>query len=221
MTDTNETKHHKIKNKFYRNFLDNGIIDEYIKEEHLEKALNNITQKNTLQGRALLICLYYTGARPIEVIDIKAKDITKDGPLVNVKLPGKKRGNPRTVKLRYGLKYVRKLYNYSQMKFDEENLFYAFKGDYKRVIRKNGVIVGERTDHTAKIYYYIKKWFTGVIDGSITPYVLRHNRFSKLSEAGASMEELRFLKGSKTYTSIFPYLHLSGEKSKKLSRIIK
>ena len=216
-----EVKHHKIKNKFYRNFLDNGIIEEYINEEHIQKALANITNKNVMQGRALLICMYYTGARPIELLSIKAKDITKDGLLVNVKIVGAKRGNPRIVKLRYGLKYVRELYNYSQKKFDEENLFYAFKGDYKRILRKNGQIVGERTDHTAKIYYYIKKWFSNVINGSITPYVLRHNRFSKLSEAGATMEELRFLKGSKTYASIFPYLHLSGEKSKKLSRIIK
>jgi len=80
--------------------------------------------------------------------------------------------------------------------------------------------VKTRIEWDAKVRYYFYKWFSVLEIGTIPPYYLRHNRFSKLAMAGASDRELRQLKGSKTFKSIEPYIHLSTEKARKLARII-
>ena len=99
-------------------------------------------------------------------------------------------------------------------------LFPHFINKYVRhYVNKKGEIK-EVEETTNKVYYHVKKWFEGVLPDSIPPYFLRHNRWSKLSEKGVDLNTLRMLKGSKTYDSITPYLHLSSDLSKKAARHI-
>jgi hypothetical protein len=76
-------------------------------------------------------------------------------------------------------------------------------------------------DYTGSLRYYFRKWFARLPIGVISPYYLRHNRFSKLSEEGLTDTELRFLKGSRSNESIVPYQHLSLNKSRKLAARVK
>jgi len=209
----------KITNPNYRKFLDEGIM-EFVTEEQLKEALSNIKEKQRKQGRALLIILYYTGARPKEILYIKANDILKEGSFITIKIMGAKRGLTRKVYLQYKKSLIKELWNYVTTLPPEMFLFHSFKNTYVRSKQVKSGEIKQYVEETDKIRYYIFKWFKGVIPGSITPYFLRHNRFSKLSEAGATMQQIRQMKGSKSMKSILPYIHLSSESAKKLARKI-
>lgn len=213
----------RIQNINYRQFLDVGLIN-VINEDQLRQALSNIKGmrggRYVTEGRALLIALYYTGARPNEVLALRGKDVTKEGQFVRVFLKGSKRGLPRPVYLRLKKSEVQELFKYASSLFPDLYLFFHYKNTYIRHYLNKKGDVKEKVEVTDKIRGYVSKWFTGVIEGSITPYYLRHNRFSKLSMAGASLQELRMIKGSKTEGSVTPYLHLSTRTSKALAKKI-
>jgi len=209
----------KIKNKAYREFIDSGVINT-IDDGIIRKALHNITGKHRLEGRALLICLYYTGARPAEVLKMVARDITKQGGYVVIRVQAAKRGLSRLIYIQYKYGLIRELYAYAISLYPDQLLFYNYKGDYKRLRKtKKGSIV-EYVSHTEKLKYHVEKWFNGVIEGSITPYFLRHNRFSKMAEMGASDNEIRLIKGAKRMDSISHYIHLSKKTAKSAARRI-
>ena len=105
----------KIKNPSYRNFLDHGLIN-IITAEQFEKALNNAVGSYgayKAQARALLITLYYTGARPNEVLRIKSKDIDKEDTYVKIFVQGSKRGLPRTLYFPYSINHIKELYKFA------------------------------------------------------------------------------------------------------------
>lgn len=206
-----------IKNINYRNFLDNGEI-VLIDEERLTNVLDNI-DKNKAVSRALLITLYYTGARPNEVLRMTAKDIFKEDNHVVFKVPGSKGGLPRMIRVLTKHHLAVEALEFSKGFFPDMILFFKFRNKYIRV-RNNKNGKKEIIDTTDKLRYYFKKWFEGFIPGGITPYYLRHNRFTKLSASGATLEEMRNLKGSRTFESIYPYLHFSKDLSKKAARKI-
>ena len=207
----------KIENKNYRNFIDNGII-ETLEAADIKKALDNVRGRHIKEARSLIIALYYTGARPNEVLRLMAKDLVKKDSYLIVKLKGSKGGLPRPVYLPLRLEMVKELYKYSRGLFEGMFLFSSFKNEYKRTyIKKNGDII-EYVEISGKLRYYFNIWFNNVVKGSIPPYFLRHNRLSKLAGAGLSLEDLRQLKGSKTFDSVYPYLHLSTKSAKKIAR---
>lgn len=211
----------KITNPNYRKFLDEGVI-EPISEAELKIALRNAGQgKHGREARALLIALYYTGARPNEVLDMKAKDVKKDKSYVLVNLPASKGGLPRTLYLQYSNKLVKELYKYATGVFPDMLMFYHFRSSYERVKKLEDGTISKTEETTDKLRYHVQKWFIGIREDSITPYFLRHSRMSKLAREGATMQQLRMLKGSKTTESVMPYLHLSSQEAKELARKIK
>lgn len=216
----------KITNKNYKQFMDEGII-EPLTHKHIDKALKNITkQKHDIkEGQALLCTLYLTGARPNEVLQLKAEDITKEASYIIIHIKGSKRGLPRPLYFQNTNKYARIIYNYAIGIMPEAYLYYHYKSQHTKTVRtkqKNGLYtIKEYTETTTRIRYYIKKWFENVLPDSIPPYFLRHNRISKLALNGATDRELQQFKGSKTITSIQPYIHMSSKSAKNLASKIK
>lgn len=209
----------KITNQNYRKFLDEGIIN-FINEEHINQALTNIKGKHIKEARSLLISLYYTGARPNEVLRIRAKEVTRDGAHICVLVPGSKNGLPRTIRLSYSKPLVKELYGYACSLFPDMFLFFNYKGNYiRKVLKRNGEIK-ERVEISNKLLYHFKRWFAGIIDNSIPTYYLRHNRFSKMSEKGATDQDLRHTKGCRSFESIAYYKHMSTDTSKKMAKMI-
>lgn len=213
-------KKQKIKNPNYRAFLDSGIIN-ILSEEHILRALANIKGRYVRESRALLIALYYTGGRPNEVLRLTGKDIAKVRHYVTVSLKGSKHGMPRTVYLPYKSELVKELYLYGISCFADAFIFFHFQNKYKRFKPNKKGILKEYIDISDKLRYHFSKWFSGVIPDSIPPYYLRHNRFSKLIQSGASMEDIMLLKGSKKLDSVRPYMHMSSERAEKLSKKMK
>jgi len=213
-----ETKKKHIKNARYRKFLDEGII-QTLKEDDIYNVCKNLKHKYPAEARNLIITLYLTGARPNEALRLKGKDFQESGKDLIVKLQPSKKGLPRSIYLTRKNKLVEYLAKYGLRCYDEAYIFPHFKGNYTRTrTTKRGII--QRTEYADKLRYWVKKWFTILPDGTITTYFLRHNRFSKLAESGATMEQIRLLKGSRTFDSVTPYLHMSTETAKRMSKKI-
>lgn len=213
-------KKKKIKNQNYRLFLDEGII-EPITINEITEALGNVKGKYKAMGRSLLIAMYYTGARPNEVLRLHSKDIIKEKSYILVKLKGSKRGLPRTLYFRYNLRHIPELYKYAQALPPNMFLFWFFRNRYTRTSKLKSGKIAQRDETTDKLRYYFNLWFRNVVSGGVTPYFLRHNRFSQLSEAGLTMQDLRMIKGSRSYESINYYIHLSTSSAKKAAKKIK
>jgi len=208
-----------VKNKHYRQFLDSGNI-ETLSEEDIIKALDNIKGNHVKEARSLLITLYYTGARPVEVLNLKAKDIGKDKSYILVKMITAKRGMTRIVYLPYRKGLVKELYKYARGCYPDMLMFYHFRSKHVRFRKIRGEIK-KYESITDSLRWHFKKWFNGVTDDPIPPYFLRHNRFTKLAEAGATAEEIRLIKGAKKMDSVTPYLHYSSATGKKIARKMK
>lgn len=216
----------KIKNKHYKEFLTQGIIST-INKEQLETVLNNIEYKYRAQAINLVVVLYHTGCRPKEALKLKGKDFTKEGRYIKIKIPAVKRGVTRTVFLNTKDQRIKDLFSWTQKTYPEVLLFWGLISDKKRTnIRatlKDGSIKTYDTvyhDTTNKLRHWFLKWFS-VLDSvdSYTPYFLRHNHFSRLSEHGASMEDIMHIKGARSIESVRPYLHMSTKKAKKIANI--
>lgn len=214
----------KIKNPNYRNFLENGQIAT-IKPDQMMQVMEKIEKGKTRRKRAakaLNILMYFSGARPAECLAVKTDDVTIDHNYVVVNIPGIKKGLPRKVLMRRKDPLVKYFWDdYAGRLMPGTHLFVDFISHYsRRYVNKKGVVkwYTEISDSLRNHFYY---WYADVIPGSISPYYLRHNRFSKLAESGASMDEIRQIKGSRTYNSIIPYLHLSMRTAQKIARINK
>lgn len=211
-------KRKNIKNKHYRRFLDEGII-EVLSEDDIKTVLENLKTKHMREARSLIIALYYTGARPNEILRLRARHIKRKGRHVILQVKGSKRGLPRSVYLSRKKELVMELLDFAESVYPERYLFYHFRGRYVRKKKVKGQIV-ERVEYGAKLRKHFYKWFSVLPKGTIPPYFLRHNRFSSLAQKGATMEEMRMLKGSKTFASVEPYLHMSEATAKKLAKRI-
>lgn len=210
----------KISNKHYREFLDEGVI-EIVTPEHLEQALKNIPVKNRRMARALLITLYYTGARPNEVLRLQAKDIKKQAHYISIFLRPSKGGLGRTLEFKYSNPHMKELWEWRALLMDALYVFYHFRSNSRqRRVSKSGT-VKIAPNVSDKLGYHLKKWFTGVLDDPVPPYYLRHSRFSQLIMTGkVGEEEIRIMKGAKSMDSVQPYIHMSKARLRKISRYI-
>lgn len=208
----------KILNENYKKFLNEGVITT-LSEQDINKAMDNVTGRYAREGKALIATLYYTGGRPIEVLDIIGTDIKKEGQYIVIKLRGAKGGLPRPIYLSVRKPFVNDIYDFSRSLFLERYIFYHFRGCRKHNITNKKGDTKEYIEITDKLVFHFKKWFDNVIEGGISPYYLRHNRFSKLAERGATTEQIRLIKGAKTLASVTPYVHLSTSGAKKISKI--
>jgi len=215
----------KITNRYYRQFLDDGEIDivPYDTFKAILKDVDGIRGNYKIEARCLMIVLYYTGARPVEIFSIAGRHIEKDGNQIVIKIRGAKRGKPRKIYLSYNRAPIKYLYKYSQRMPPDVKLFYHFSKTYlRRYKTKAGLTKYRKEEICNRLYYHVKRWTKAYYppDG-LPPYYFRHSRFSQLSEAGATMQDLANIKGARTINSVEAYLHMSKNTAQKIGRKIK
>lgn len=193
---------------------------DFFDERHLDQVLSNINScKYSKEASALFICLYYSGARPAEVLELKGKNVYSKGRYIHIEMTGKKRGLSRLIVLKKN-QYSIQLLQYFMSLYPDVLAFKHFigKGKYqvKYKIKSTGeFITKEYPCESYKLRYHFKKWTEGILE--IPPYYLRHNRFSKLAAAGVSLTDIQQMKGGKTLSCVQPYVHMSLHTAKRIA----
>lgn len=183
--------------------------DKIINQRHIQTALNRISKKIKFykEARSILIAAYITGVTPLELINIKSDDINNKGKYIIVNI-----NNRDIIVNTDNIKLSKELLNYSKSVFSGKLLFPNFIGSYTK--KCGGV------EKTYKLRHYFKKWFIGVVPFVVTPYTLRHSMCIKMMKAGARDSQIKYIKGSKTYESLRPYLKYRKNVSMNSSRYI-
>jgi len=184
--------------------------------------------------KTLLILLYYTGARPAELIDLKPKDIELvtlpqkgDSPArkaIRICLKTLKKGKP----LRYlhlpCTKYTRYAFNTIKKQYPEQQVFYAFqsrRGGAKNLVHwtthhkifmlgPNSALEPQEVSETKERLYFkqsckINQYITRLT--GLPPYFFRYHRQSWMDE------QADWKGGTKASANV--YRAMTGEKKKK------
>ena len=215
-----------VKHPLYKDFYEKGIIQIFSSDD-FKTVHKSITDP---LGRELVTILYYTGARPVQLLYYDDKDparsfttdnFTKEGNYLCISVPPAKNGLPFKFYLSFNKFGIKELWRTIQKLPPKTPLFNQYAQTYvRRKVNKKGEVKHyiERSD---RLRYYFKKWFSAVSSNPVPPYYLRHSRFSSMSENGAPAESIMFAKGSKRMESVRPYMHMSKDKAVKLNKVIK
>jgi len=198
----------RITNPNYDRFLKEGYI-QTIEPDDLGKGLDKIQGKYQHQARALIIILYYTGARPNEVVRMTGKHVMKRGNRLILILPGSKRGHSRQFPLSMSRKFVKEVYDYARSMPPDMLLFHHYGLTYHRQYKKKSGEVVVRQEMGGNLRYVFRKCFDDVIPGGINPYYLRHNRMTKWMEEDLSPNKALLARGGKSYDTLMRYAHAS------------
>ena len=190
-------------------FIDNPKQDKklphFLSYEEVDKLIEgpDINDKMYLRDTCILECLYSTGCRVSELINIKLKDIDLNGKTIKILGKGKKERY-----LFYGNKLDKKLKDYLKKR---NELLKGQKHDYLFVNTK-GNQIGDR-DIRAMMVKVAKK--VG-IKTTVSPHVLRHTYATHLLEAGADIRTVQELLGHENLVTTQIYTHISNEHLRKV-----
>jgi integrase len=139
--------------------------------------------------KVIFSLLYFTGARPAELVYLKARDIYQKGPKIWIYYTTTlKRGVPRRFPILARFAEARAIMRYRERILDGEALLFP---ELARVKQPKDYIG-----------YRLNK--AGV---NFPPYYFRHNRFTIMASKGATIELLKNLKGARRISSVEYYLH--------------
>ena len=149
-----------------------------------------------LTEKTWLLMLWLTGARPSELLEMVKKDVKIESDKVqfHVKTLKLKKSKQFMVTSRNLIlntssieRYIKTLERHLSRLKDDSKIF--------QFSRKTG-------------YNIIQKVGYEVTGKCLCPYNFRHSRMTLLAEKGASMEKLKMFKGSRSDSSVRPYLHI-------------
>lgn len=209
----------RLKNKLYLDLL-NGEFIRTFKVVDLHRVMQNIDSdsvKGKAQAKALVTLLYYTGARPGEILELKGQDVLREKNYMYLHLSTLKGGIPRKITLSFRKPYIKEAWAYIKQVFPTWYIFHKYRGSYSRLKTTKKGDMKEYKEVSYKLRYYFKKWFKDI---PVPPYFLRHNCFSIMAEKGASDQEIRMAKGARTVKSVAPYIHLSKKRAIRISRFM-
>jgi len=236
-----------VKNEVYKKVLATKEID-LIKPKELKKWFDKIpTTKKPRKAtnehcKVLLIMLYYTGARPGEIVDLKPEDIklivlpkTEDSPSVRayqITFKTLKKGK----ELRNWLlpKNYLTSYCFAQIKRQHPLQFYFYAFQSKRgaaknlvkwvnrktiYVREDGKLYKEELIENKERLYFkkgnlINKYITSLT--GLPPYFFRHHRATWMFDKGASIKEIADWKGGKVENVVTYIATTSARKKKQL-----
>ncbi len=216
----------KIKNVHYLAFKGIGENFETMKLNEFLIHLNKINYTNqfkTKQARCLAILLFATSRRPVELLQLKPRDIIKEKTGYLFLFKTAKRGDRNRV-LFPRSDLLKEVWEFSERVPEGVFLFSAFRPPPGKVTvnkvryfsRKQDKWIHKSYDRiTRNIDYFAKKWFEW------PAYLFRHNRITRMYELGATDKNALFVKGGKDARSLTYYLGYSKRMQEKTKRYLK
>jgi integrase len=208
-----------IKNERYKGFKDTGFIDFIKSPEFCTKVetihTNGVAKTNQL--RAFFRIIYLTSRRPSEILELRLKDFKEDDGL-KIHFQTKKGGEPTTLILPPS-PITQKIQDYIKtIVMPEQLLFPLLRSDNTQTIRYKTKAGEPREKKYLRVntvtFRAAIKYF------GVPPYFFRHNRLSMVMDNGGTLEDARYIKGAKGYSSVIPYAHMSTARAKKIARFM-
>ena len=202
---------------------------ETIPRPKFDELLKQVQHKQLTQARTLVIILWMTGARPIEVLNLVAGDFEPDGAFMKIKLRTAKRGIGRIIELPYKDPLVNEVWKYVKDKLPTFYIFWAFRSKSNKtftkvMVKKKGSdgtiqMIEKRYnkpyhDVSNRLHHWFKKWF------QLPPYYFRHNRFTIMADYEDNIERIRQTKGAKGYDSVLRYMHTSAKAARRSGKFL-
>lgn len=133
----------------------------------------------------MIAILYRTGARPVEICMMKKEDVRLTDTHIIFSLRTVKNGLPRNIGIKRSLAFV-------------EDVIIP----YVSSLQNGEKLFDFGPDRLRQIIY-------ATSENKFTAYTFRHNRLTRLAEAGASSYQLMIWKGAKDMKSVSNYLYRS------------
>ena len=174
--------------------------DWWVKAKQFEEKLISLEEVKQMllrcrdwQERVCLLLLYYTGARPSELVLLRVENVRRFRNKVIVQIPTKKGGISRTI-------------------------FLPLNELTKEIIDHLNRNPSEPLIPRIKNPWNIRDMVYRVSENKYTAYFFRHNRIAKLANKGYDIYTLKHFKGAKTISSVEPYIILAGQDLRKLAK---
>jgi len=162
----------------------------------LSDLIKMLEKARDKQERVALILLYYTGARPSEIVNLKREHVKKFRNLICVNFITTKKGISRTIWMPFN-SLTKEVIELAEKLQPEQPLL-------------------PRIRHPWNIRDLVYR----VSDNTLTAYFFRHNRLTKLANRGFDVYTLRYFKGAKSIQSVEPYVQMAGTPIKKLAKYL-
>ena len=186
---------------FFNTYLDKGIEIDYLYPDRSEKKLPNVLSKEevrsilnsieNLKHKAIITCIYSSGLRISELIDLKIEDIDSKRMLIKVRQAkgNKDRYVPLSIKLLELLRNYYREYKPKDYIFEGQNSSQYSTTSIRKVLKK------------ALRKCNIKK--------AVTVHTLRHSYATHLLENGTDIRIIQELMGHNSIKTTQIYLHVS------------
>lgn len=204
-------------------------------QKWLDKIPTTKRPKGTSEEQcyALMVLLWYSGARPGELMELKKENMY---PLLDSKgvygialtLRTLKHGEDyRKISIPYN-KITQQMYNYVQNSPPDTYYFYNWRAFHLPIkhkwtthqviyVREQGKLLPEDSHQQKEKAYLIhsrRTWdYIHTLTG-LPPIYFRHHRLSWMAKLGASNTQMKEYKGAKSFNSVTPYLQLGGNVEK-------
>lgn len=165
-----------------------------IGKDEINALLNKA--RNTTE-KSWLLCLWLTAARPAELLEMKKKDIKIEDNKTSFRIKTKKLGFHRKeyiVEKRTLVLKIRKEHRYIKILNAHLNKFKNPDKTIFKFTRRTGL----------NIIYRLSE---DVLGETLCQYNFRHSRMTLLAEKGATKDELKRFKGSRSDRSVASYIH--------------
>lgn len=179
--------------KRYKRFVHEGEMETLAIADLASGLIKSGRSKFGIMGRAFLIILFYSGARPIELLQLKPESFEKTGSRIKIKILAVKRGESREIFLSTNKRFVKELWTYANSLPDNIYLFYDLISSRTSTHKTK---LGETIKYkhiTDRVNYHVKKWM------GVPPQFIRYSRLCSLFKAGASDIQIKRWMGYSDY----------------------
>lgn len=202
-----QEKKYDIKNPmtFLKNPKKNQTLPNFLTYEEIDKLINEPDTKTNIGIRdaCILECLYSTGCRVSELINIRLKDISVSNNSIRLFGKGSKERD-----VFYGSYLEKKLNAYLKVR---KEMLKGKSHDYL-FLNTKGNKIGDR-DIRAMIEKMAKK--SGILK-QVSPHVLRHTFATHMLDSGADLKTVQELLGHSNLATTQIYTHISNEQLRRV-----
>lgn len=162
-----------------------------------EELVSMLKATDNKRNQVIVSLLYFTGARPSELLELEKKDFLVTETYIKIKVPTKKKKTGG----KWSLKY-REIQLARGFGKDKDNLIELIAWYVQRA--EEGIMFPMTTRN---LHYIVNTLAKKGLNRRGCPYLFRHNRLTMQATKGATVEELMYFKGASDIRSVSPYLH--------------